>query len=97
MIGTRRLGDQSLDGREQFMGGDPKAQQCGWLKDRYGVSWQIAPPMEEVFAREDMSPAAERAMEAMLKMKKINLAELRRAAEGSNGGAGRGSRSTEKV
>jgi predicted 3-demethylubiquinone-9 3-methyltransferase (glyoxalase superfamily) len=62
-------------------GGDPKAQQCGWLKDRYGLSWQVTPPMEEFFARDEKSPGAERAMEAMLKMKKINLAELRRASE----------------
>ena len=63
-------------------GGDPKAQQCGWLKDRYGLSWQIVPRMEEFFYRDENSPGAERAMEAMLKMKKINLAELQRASAG---------------
>lgn len=64
-------------------GGDPKAQQCGWLKDRYGLSWQVVPPMDEFFASDEKSPAAERAFEAMLKMKKIDIAALRRAAEGA--------------
>ena len=63
-------------------GGDPKAQQCGWLKDRYGLSWQVVPRMEEFFFRDEKSPGAARAMEAMLKMKKIDLAELERAYKG---------------
>jgi predicted 3-demethylubiquinone-9 3-methyltransferase (glyoxalase superfamily) len=62
-------------------GGDPKAQQCGWLKDKYGVSWQVVPSDMEALFKESGSPAAERVMEAMLKMKKINIAELRRAYE----------------
>ncbi|HEX6250996.1 MAG TPA: VOC family protein [Gemmatimonadaceae bacterium] len=61
-------------------GGDPQAQVCGWLKDKYGLSWQVVPPMEEFFGRDPNSPGAARAMEAMLKMKKIDIAELRRAA-----------------
>lgn len=64
-------------------GGDPKAQQCGWLKDRYGLSWQVVPRMEEFFYRDEKSPGAARAMEAMLRMKKIDLAELQRAARGA--------------
>jgi predicted 3-demethylubiquinone-9 3-methyltransferase (glyoxalase superfamily) len=54
--------------------------QCGWLKDRYGLSWQVVPTgMEGVFA--DPDPArAERAMKAMLGMRKIDIDELRRAA-----------------
>ncbi len=63
-------------------GGDPKAQQCGWLKDRFGVSWQVTPHMEEFFANPPGTPAGERAMAAMLRMKKIDVAELRRAAAG---------------
>ncbi len=55
---------------------------CGWLKDRYGLSWQVTPPgMAEIFA--DPDPArAERAMTAMLGMKKLDLAALRAAADG---------------
>jgi len=64
-------------------GGDPRAQQCGWLKDRYGVSWQIVPTgMEEMLADAE-SPGAKRAMTAVLGMKKIDLAELQRAYAGT--------------
>jgi predicted 3-demethylubiquinone-9 3-methyltransferase (glyoxalase superfamily) len=61
-------------------GGDEKAQQCGWLKDRYGVSWQVVP--RELFELlSDPDPErARRATHAMLRMTKIDLAELRRAA-----------------
>ncbi|HXF94961.1 MAG TPA: VOC family protein [Gemmatimonadales bacterium] len=69
-------------------GGDPQAQQCGWLKDRYGLSWQVVPRMEEFFYRDEQSPGAARAMEALLGMKKIDLAALRRAYEGTTPGAG---------
>ena len=63
-------------------GGDPSAQVCGWLKDRYGVSWQIVPKgMEELF-KDENSPGAKRTMEAMLKMKKLDIAELKRAHDG---------------
>ena len=57
--------------------------QCGWLKDRYGVSWQVVPAgFDEVFAGGD--PArAERAMKAMLGMKKLDLAALKAAADGA--------------
>ena len=56
--------------------------QCGWLKDRYGLSWQVVPAgMEEVFA--DPDPArAQRAMQAMLGMRKLDIAALREAADG---------------
>jgi predicted 3-demethylubiquinone-9 3-methyltransferase (glyoxalase superfamily) len=56
--------------------------QCGWLKDRYGLSWQVVPTgMEELFADPDPE-RARRAMEAMLGMRKLDVAALRRAAEG---------------
>jgi predicted 3-demethylubiquinone-9 3-methyltransferase (glyoxalase superfamily) len=56
--------------------------QCGWLKDRYGLSWQVVPTgMEELFADPD-SERAERAMKAMLGMRKIDMEELRGAADG---------------
>ena len=55
---------------------------CGWLKDRFGLSWQVVPTgMDEVFSDPDKSKA-ERAMQAMLGMSKIDVEELRRAAEG---------------
>lgn len=57
-------------------GGDPKAQQCGWLKDRFGLSWQIVP--EELPA---LVKKSGRVMRALLPMKKLDLATLRKAAE----------------
>jgi predicted 3-demethylubiquinone-9 3-methyltransferase (glyoxalase superfamily) len=63
-------------------GGDPKAQQCGWLKDKYGVSWQVVPESMLDLFRNHESEKAQRAMEAMLKMKKIDIRELDRAVAG---------------
>ena len=56
---------------------------CGWLKDRYGLSWQVVPQgMEEILG--DPDPArAERAVKAMLGMKKLDVAALRAAADGA--------------
>ncbi len=59
--------------------------QCGWLRDRYGLSWQVVPTgMEALFADPDRG-RAERAMKAMLEMKKLDIAALRRAADGGEG------------
>ncbi len=56
--------------------------QCGWLKDRYGLSWQVVPTgMEEVFSDPDPE-RAKRAMKAMLEMRKIDIEALRSAADG---------------
>jgi predicted 3-demethylubiquinone-9 3-methyltransferase (glyoxalase superfamily) len=56
--------------------------QCGWCKDRYGLSWQVVPEgMDEVFANPDKA-AADRAMQAMLGMRKLDVAALRTAAAG---------------
>ena len=63
-------------------GGDPKAQQCGWLKDKFGVSWQVAPRGMAEMLREPASQGAQRAMTAVLRMKKIDIAELKRAYAG---------------
>ena len=55
---------------------------CGWLKDRYGLSWQVVPTgMEELFSDPDPARAA-RAMQAMLGMSKLDVAALRDAADG---------------
>ena len=63
-------------------GGDPKAQQCGWLKDRFGLSWQVVPRgMEEMLADPE-SDAYRRAFTAMLEMKKIDIAALKAAHRG---------------
>ena len=63
-------------------GGDPKAQQCGWLKDKYGVSWQVAPKqLADMMTDRDQEKTG-RVMEAVLQMKKLDLAELERAYKG---------------
>lgn len=59
-------------------GGEPKAQQCGWLQDRYGLSWQIVPTqLIELLTGADQGKA-QRAMQAVLKMKKIDLGEVQK-------------------
>ncbi len=63
-------------------GGDPKAQQCGWLKDRFGVSWQVVPRGMAEMLRDPGSKGAERAMTVLLRMKKIDIDELKRAHAG---------------
>jgi predicted 3-demethylubiquinone-9 3-methyltransferase (glyoxalase superfamily) len=60
-------------------GGDPKAQQCGWLKDKYGVSWQIVPRVLPAMLTDPNQEKSGRAMKAMLKMKKLDIAALERA------------------
>src|SRR5882724_9874087 len=63
-------------------GGDPEAQQCGWLKDKYGVSWQVVPRVLVAMMSDPDSEKSGRAMEAMLQMKKIDIAALKRAYRG---------------
>ena len=61
----------------------PEAEQCGWLKDKYGVSWQVVPTvMTKLLNGEDKAGAA-RAMKAMLQMKKLDIAVLQNAYNGA--------------
>jgi predicted 3-demethylubiquinone-9 3-methyltransferase (glyoxalase superfamily) len=60
----------------------PEAEQCGWLKDRYGVSWQIVPTAMDEMMSQGTSDQMGRVTEAFLKMKKFDIAELKRAYEG---------------
>jgi predicted 3-demethylubiquinone-9 3-methyltransferase (glyoxalase superfamily) len=58
----------------------PESEICGWVKDRFGMSWQIVPvQLTHLMTDRDIS-RAKRAMDAMLKMKRINIAEIERAA-----------------
>lgn len=57
-------------------------QQCGWLQDKFGVSWQIVPTALGELMRDKDPEKSKRVMQAMLKMKKLDIAELRRAYEG---------------
>ena len=63
-------------------GGDPKARQCGWLKDKFGLSWQVVPTMLPNLVKDHASENAKRAMAAMMEMKKLDIAELERAYAG---------------
>jgi len=63
-------------------GGDETAQQCGWLKDKYGLSWQIVPTALACMIRDGDSRRASRVMQAMLEMKKLDIPTLQRAYDG---------------
>lgn len=66
---------------ETFTKDGGEESQCGWLKDKYGFSWQIVPPMEQFLNGPDNEGSA-RAMQAMLSMKKIVIADLEKAYKG---------------
>ena len=57
-------------------------QMCGWLRDKYGVSWQIIPPLLGQYLTDPDAARAGRVMEAMLKMQKLDIAELEQAYAG---------------
>src|SRR5258708_21425946 len=63
-------------------GGDPSAQVCGWLKDKYGLSWQIVPEEMLSLLEDQTKENGKRAMVAMMKMKKIDLAAVKAAYDG---------------
>jgi predicted 3-demethylubiquinone-9 3-methyltransferase (glyoxalase superfamily) len=60
-------------------GGDPKAQVCGWLKDKYGLSWQIVPTVLGKLLSSKESGKAQRVMQKVLQMKKLDIETLKRA------------------
>jgi predicted 3-demethylubiquinone-9 3-methyltransferase (glyoxalase superfamily) len=62
-------------------GGDEKAQQCGWLKDRYGISWQIVPKVLVKMIQDKDVKKSQKAMKAMLQMQKLDIETLRQAYE----------------
>ena len=63
-------------------GGDAQAQQCGWLKDKYGVSWQVVPAGLAEMLKDPDSEKSQRAMNALLQMKKLDIGALERAYDG---------------
>jgi predicted 3-demethylubiquinone-9 3-methyltransferase (glyoxalase superfamily) len=62
-------------------GGDEKAQQCGWLKDKYGLSWQIVPTAMVEMLQDKDPKKSERVMAALIKMKKLDIKTLKQAYE----------------
>ena len=65
-------------------GGDAKAQMCGWFKDGYGVSWQIVPDALIDYMTDSDPAKAQWTMQAMLRMKKLDSAALKRAHDGTD-------------
>jgi len=63
-------------------GGDEQAQVCGWLKDKYGVSWQIVPVVLTKMLQDKDTKKSDRVMKAMLQMHKLDIMTLRQAYEG---------------
>lgn len=64
------------------LGGDPAAQQCGWLKDKFGFSWQIIPSALPRLMNDPDPEKSARVMQAMLQMKKIEIKALQDAYDG---------------
>jgi predicted 3-demethylubiquinone-9 3-methyltransferase (glyoxalase superfamily) len=63
-------------------GGDPNAQQCGWLKDKFGLSWQVVPKVLPELLTDPDTAKSQRAFQAMMQMKKLDIAGLQRAFAG---------------
>lgn len=75
-------GQEEVDYFWKKLSAFPQSEQCGWLKDKFGVSWQIIPKqMGEILSSPEKEKAA-RAMHAMMQMKKIDIAKLKEAFEG---------------
>jgi predicted 3-demethylubiquinone-9 3-methyltransferase (glyoxalase superfamily) len=65
-------------------GGDPKAQACGWLKDKFGLSWQVVPREMKRWVSSKDKRRMERLMKALLPMKKLDIQKLKRAYAGKS-------------
>lgn len=63
-------------------GGDPDAQQCGWLKDRFGLSWQVVPAVLTEMVSHPDRQKSDRVMQALLQMKKLDIRALQQAFDG---------------
>ncbi|MFS0727676.1 VOC family protein [Paenibacillus sp. 1P07SE] len=74
---------EEIDHYWEHLSAVPEAEQCGWLKDRYGISWQVSAASLENYMATGTPEQRARVTEAFMKMKKFNLAELDRAFHGS--------------
>lgn len=73
---------EEIDAYSDKLSAVPAAEQCGWLKDKYGVSWQVSPTGWEEMMKSGDQPAIDRAMRAFLQMRRVDLAALRKAYDG---------------
>jgi predicted 3-demethylubiquinone-9 3-methyltransferase (glyoxalase superfamily) len=75
-------GQEEVDHLWEKLSAVPEAEQCGWIKDKFGLTWQIIPrQLPEMLMDQDREKAG-RAMAAMMQMKKIDVAKLKEAFEG---------------
>jgi predicted 3-demethylubiquinone-9 3-methyltransferase (glyoxalase superfamily) len=72
---------KEIDYRWGKLSADPNAEQCGWLKDKYGLSWQIVPNLMDEMLKDNDKKKIARVTEAFLQMKKLDIAELKKAYE----------------
>jgi len=73
---------QEVDYYWEKLSADPKAEMCGWLKDKFGLSWQIVPTVLSKLLSDKDAKKSQRVMQAMLQMKKIDIAGLEKAHNG---------------
>jgi predicted 3-demethylubiquinone-9 3-methyltransferase (glyoxalase superfamily) len=73
---------EEIDDKWEKLSEGGQKSRCGWLKDKFGLSWQIIPPILGQLLSDKDPARSKRAMEAMLKMDKIDIATLKAAAEG---------------
>ena len=71
---------EEVDYYWEKLSSDPASEQCGWLKDKFGISWQVLPKRLYELMHDADREKATRAMQAMLEMKKIDVAKLEQAA-----------------
>jgi predicted 3-demethylubiquinone-9 3-methyltransferase (glyoxalase superfamily) len=72
---------KEIDYYWEKLSADPKAEQCGWLKDKYGLSWQIVPNLMDEMLKNDDKKKIARVTETFLQMKKLDIARLKKAYE----------------
>ncbi len=73
---------EEIDYFWQKLSADPKSEQCGWLKDKYGLSWQVSPTIMGEMMQHGKQEQVDRVTKAFLQMKKFDVAELKKAYEG---------------
>jgi predicted 3-demethylubiquinone-9 3-methyltransferase (glyoxalase superfamily) len=73
---------EEIDTLWEMLSADKASEQCGWLKDKYGVSWQIVPTILSELLQDKDAAKSERVMKAMLLMKKLDIATLKQAYKG---------------
>jgi predicted 3-demethylubiquinone-9 3-methyltransferase (glyoxalase superfamily) len=74
---------EEIDNYWEKLSSVPEAEQCGWLKDKYGLSWQIVPAVMDNMMQDKDPEKLARVTRAFLKMKKFDIAELQRAYDGN--------------